>query len=254
MKQQSHSDKGDAFTLIGLLVVVGIIGVLATLLLPALSRAKGAAKSAACKSNLHQIGLALRLYLNDYGQYPMFYYYPAGYTTPSNWEDFLFPSGGSSKVFECPSSSLGPIRYDYNWCVTRPNAPGLGLGGSSSVPWRGVLDDLDTPLPESQVVLPSDMIAVFHAFYAEILGDAPLGFGWPGVTWIDGKSFHQGGDIAFFCDGHLGSSKTELIPRATQIPWGNGHSLWTFKPDEARARRLNNDNQPHPETWPKLPP
>src|SRR6266571_7115543 len=64
----SHSDHG--FTLVELLVVIAVIAILAALLLPALSRAKSSAKSAACKSNLRQQGLALIMYVDDYGKYP----------------------------------------------------------------------------------------------------------------------------------------------------------------------------------------
>ena len=51
--------------MIELLVVIGIIGILAALLLPALARAKAQAHSAACKSRLHQMGLALRMYVDE---------------------------------------------------------------------------------------------------------------------------------------------------------------------------------------------
>lgn len=53
------------FTLIELLVVLAIIGMLASLLLPAVSRATEAGRSTACLSNLRQIGLAVQLYVQD---------------------------------------------------------------------------------------------------------------------------------------------------------------------------------------------
>jgi prepilin-type N-terminal cleavage/methylation domain-containing protein/prepilin-type processing-associated H-X9-DG protein len=58
-----------AFTLIELLVVIGIIGLLAALLLPALRGARESARLAQCAGNLHQIGLAMHMYLDDHGSY-----------------------------------------------------------------------------------------------------------------------------------------------------------------------------------------
>jgi prepilin-type N-terminal cleavage/methylation domain-containing protein/prepilin-type processing-associated H-X9-DG protein len=54
-----------SFTLIELLVVIAIIGVLASLVAPAVSRAKEAGRATACLSNLRQIGVALQLYVQD---------------------------------------------------------------------------------------------------------------------------------------------------------------------------------------------
>src|SRR5690242_17634176 len=54
------------FTLVELLVVIAIIAVLAAMLLPALSKAKEQGRKASCINNLHQVGLAIPMYAEDF--------------------------------------------------------------------------------------------------------------------------------------------------------------------------------------------
>ena len=57
------------FTLVELLIVIAIIAILASLLLPALNRAKETAYSSSCVSNLKQLGMTFQFYANDFNQY-----------------------------------------------------------------------------------------------------------------------------------------------------------------------------------------
>lgn len=103
--------ESSGFTLIELLVVIGIIGILAGLLLPALSRAKERGRSVQCLNNLKQISLGLVHYADDYEYYP-----PGRQAGVTQWDlcvgvylggkpDPLSPEARTA-IFRCPSTKV----------------------------------------------------------------------------------------------------------------------------------------------------
>ena len=126
-KLSGPSVRSRAFTLIELLVVIAIISILAALLLPALAKGKSSAKSIGCVSNLHQIGLALNIYIQDNrDRLPIC----AGYL-PSQMPKLppitttLFSNQRTNKVFACPADQkiFDTELTSYEWNFWLNDAP-----------------------------------------------------------------------------------------------------------------------------------
>ncbi len=256
------------FTLIELLVVIAIIAILAALLLPALSTAKEAARGARCQSNLHQIGLGLTMYVDDYHAYPVYTFDQDGFLVPLGfWHERLRPytqSDWTNDLYRCPSYKgltlpgndiADPLgSYGYNANGTQFAFSPFGLGGYLNDPYDW---DSAVTIRESAVTTPADMIAlgdanlmwllspVLKAYYGitgpttysgyarfdinSWLRSTAAGFGGSAGIIQASLARHAGRLETVFCDGHVERPRSEKL----------------FEKSDPSLRRWNNDNQPH---------
>ena len=105
----SHRNTRSAFTLIELLVVIAIIAILAAILFPVFARARENARRSSCQSNLKQIALGAKQYVQDYDEkYPLVDGRILIADGTDGWGLLLQPYLKSVQIYQCPSDSVGP--------------------------------------------------------------------------------------------------------------------------------------------------
>jgi prepilin-type processing-associated H-X9-DG protein/prepilin-type N-terminal cleavage/methylation domain-containing protein len=248
-----HRNAESGFTLIELLVVFAVILLLAGLLLSSLQAAQGKAKRIHCTSNLRQMGVALQVYVQENGFFPLA---TAG-DGLGNWQRAL-RTAATDAVLYCPqwerasdeflqyfpTNQMIYTHYGYNVLgAVRVNPPpkNPGLGGDVVRSGLGVWTYVAAC--ENWVRRPSQMIAFGDSPTFErpplVPGNLtpadPLYLTYPFVlqpeNYYGVNNSHNSGANMIFCDGHVEYAKQS----------------WWLAPTDTSKCLWNNDNQSHPE-------
>ncbi len=147
----------NAFTLLELLVVIGIIVLLIAILLPVLGRGRAIGQRIVCKSNLKEIGLGVVMYFDEYGRYPylMEYWTADGPKPEWNIKTALKPYLETEEIFCCPSDkqSRNTVGWyqafgnSYVWSITYSAlSPGKKIGYRDVYDSAGILERYKEPM------------------------------------------------------------------------------------------------------------
>ncbi len=213
-----------SFTLIELLIVIAIIGILASMLLPALSNARETAKRINCTSNMKQMGSATAMYAGDFNDW-----LPLAAAPNCNWVD------GTSRY-------IGNGAWNYGWvstpkftqkvyqCTSGETQIDYGLNYAYNKLVGNLYDAQSMYGPEKMGAAkrPSEAVTVLDgANKAHTPGghnfnpDYVTGVGFrPSSTYVDWR--HGTGTNMLFVDGHTGWTKYPWNLTSYAIGWAGG--------------------------------